>query len=117
MRLRGRVAYVPPVDWADEVRVTKFEIGTPNEFLGADFATMRVHQINKSDEETKMLNFYAKVSDSAQDFIGNKSGATAVKIGLIAAGIAAAIIVNIGLLGGELSTLFNTVTTELDVTP
>ncbi len=46
-------------------------------------------------------------------FFGNKSGATAIEYGLIAAGIAVAIIVAVGLLGDNLSALFTTVATEI----
>ncbi len=52
-------------------------------------------------------------------FLGSKSGVTAIEYGLIAAGIAVGIIVAVGLLGDNLSTLFNTVATEIaaDSTP
>ncbi len=48
-------------------------------------------------------------------FLGNKSGATAIEYGLIAAGIAVAIIVAVGLVGDNLSVLFDTVAKELAV--
>lgn len=40
-------------------------------------------------------------------------GATAVEYGLLVAGIAVAIVVTVGLVGGQLNTLFNTVVTAL----
>lgn len=46
-------------------------------------------------------------------FAKDESGATAIEYGLIAALIAVAIIGAAGLLGGQLSTLFNTITTKL----
>ncbi len=46
-------------------------------------------------------------------FLGNKFGATAIEYGLIAAGIAVAIIVAVGLVGDNLSVLFDTVAKEL----
>ncbi len=47
-------------------------------------------------------------------FLADRSGATAIEYGLIAAGIAVAIIVAVGLLGDNLSTLFNTIAKEID---
>ncbi len=41
------------------------------------------------------------------------SGATAIEYGLIAAGIAVAIIVAVGLLGDELALLFNSISSEI----
>jgi pilus assembly protein Flp/PilA len=46
-------------------------------------------------------------------FAKNESGATAIEYGLIAAGIAVAIIVAVQLVGTNLNTLFNTVATNL----
>ena len=46
-------------------------------------------------------------------FTKNLSGATAIEYGLIAAGIAVAIIAAVGLLGGSLSSLFDTLGSEL----
>ncbi len=48
-----------------------------------------------------------------RSFLSNKSGATAIEYGLIAAGIAVAIIVAVGLVGDNLSVLFDTVAKEL----
>jgi pilus assembly protein Flp/PilA len=41
------------------------------------------------------------------------TGATAVEYGLLVAGIAVAIVVTVGLVGGQLNTLFNSVVTAL----
>ncbi len=49
-----------------------------------------------------------------RSFLGNKSGATAIEYGLIAAGIAVAIIVAVGLLGDNLSLLFDKLADEID---
>ena len=46
-------------------------------------------------------------------FIKNDSGATAIEYGLIAAGIAVAILVAVNSVGSSLTTLFNTVATDL----
>ena len=46
-------------------------------------------------------------------FIRNESGATAIEYGLIAAGIAVAIITIVGAVGDELVTLFTSVQTGL----
>ncbi len=46
-------------------------------------------------------------------YLGNRSGATAIEYGLIAAGIAVAIIVAVGLLGDNLSLLFDKVAKEI----
>jgi pilus assembly protein Flp/PilA len=43
----------------------------------------------------------------------DESGATAIEYGLIAAGIAVAIVAAVGLVGGQLNTLFGTVVTDL----
>ncbi len=43
----------------------------------------------------------------------DESGATAIEYGLIAAGIAVAIIVAVGLLGDELAILFNSIASEI----
>ncbi len=48
-------------------------------------------------------------------FLANRSGATAIEYGLIAAGIAVAIIVAVGLVGDNLSLLFDTIAKELAV--
>lgn len=45
---------------------------------------------------------------------GDRSGATAVEYGIIAAGIAVTIIAAVNLVGGEVSTMFNTIDTAVD---
>ena len=46
-------------------------------------------------------------------FMADRSGATAIEYGLIAAGIAVAIIVAVGLLGDNLSLMFDKVAKEI----
>ncbi len=46
-------------------------------------------------------------------FAKDESGATAIEYGLIAAGIGVAIVATVGLVGGQLNTLFDTVVTDL----
>ena len=46
-------------------------------------------------------------------FLKDEEGVTAIEYGLIAAGIAIAIVTAVGLVGDELVTMFNTVVTEL----
>ena len=46
-------------------------------------------------------------------FVKDESGATAIEYGLIAAGIAIAIITAVNGLGGKLSSSFNTISTSL----
>ena len=57
-----------------------------------------------------MLKFIAKAHAR---FMADDKGATAIEYGLIAAGIAVAIMVTVGLLGDELDAMFNEVVTEL----
>ncbi len=57
-----------------------------------------------------MLGLYVKLSEKIRKFAADESGVTAIEYGLIAAGIAVAIIVAVGLLGTELSAMFDTVT-------
>ena len=49
-----------------------------------------------------------------RSFLSDESGATAIEYGLIAAGIAVAIIAAVGLLGESLATMFEEVGDELD---
>ena len=49
-----------------------------------------------------------------RSFTKNESGATAIEYGLIAAGIAVAIIAAVGLLGDSLASLFTDVGDKLD---
>jgi pilus assembly protein Flp/PilA len=46
-------------------------------------------------------------------FVEDESGATAIEYGLIAAGISVAILVAVNSVGSSLTTLFNTVATDL----
>ena len=59
-----------------------------------------------------MLKLYLSTIDKFQAF-KDESGATAIEYGLIAAGIAVAIIVAVGLLGEELSDMFEAVTAAI----
>jgi pilus assembly protein Flp/PilA len=47
------------------------------------------------------------------DFLGNDEGAAAIEYGLLAAGIAVAIIAVVAALGSNLNTTFSTVSTAL----
>jgi len=46
-------------------------------------------------------------------YVDDESAATAIEYGLIAAGIAVAIVVAVGALGDQLSTLFETIKSDL----
>ena len=59
-----------------------------------------------------MLKFYVSATEKLRAF-KDESGATAIEYGLIAAGIAVAIIVAVGLLGDELAVLFNSISSEI----
>lgn len=59
-----------------------------------------------------MLELYAWPAQKLQA-IEDESGATAVEYALIAAGIALAIIVSVGLIGDELAFFFNSVSSEI----
>jgi pilus assembly protein Flp/PilA len=52
-----------------------------------------------------------------QKFLADESGATAIEYGLIAAGIAIAIITAVQGVGTQLSTNFDTIKTKLTTTP
>ena len=54
---------------------------------------------------------------SISQFIRDESGATAIEYGLIAAGIAVAIIATVQALGTNLNTTFSTVSTALKYQP
>ena len=54
-----------------------------------------------------------KFTADARKFFKNTSGATAIEYGLIAAGIAIAIVAVVGLLGDQLSALFTQVANAL----
>ena len=59
----------------------------------------------------------AKLKVTFQKFLADESGATAIEYGLIAAGIAIAIITAVGSVGSQLSTNFDTIKTKLIATP
>ena len=48
-----------------------------------------------------------------KSFLANESGATAIEYALIAGGISIAILTTVGLIGGQLNTLFATVVTVI----
>ncbi len=60
-----------------------------------------------------MLGLYVELSEKIRKFAADASGATAIEYGLIAAGIAVAIIVAVNLVGTNLTALFNTVAGKL----
>ena len=59
-----------------------------------------------------MFKLYVSAVEKLQA-LKDESGATAIEYGLIAAGIAVAIIVAVGLLGDELAVLFNSIASEI----
>ena len=59
-----------------------------------------------------MLKLYVSTIEKFRA-LKDESGATAIEYGLIAAGIAVAIIVAVGLLGDELAILFNSISSEI----
>ena len=59
-----------------------------------------------------MFNLYVSAVEKLRA-LKDESGATAIEYGLIAAGIAVAIIVAVGLLGDELALLFNAIASEI----
>ena len=59
-----------------------------------------------------MSERYVRVAKKLQAF-EDESGATAVEYALIAAGIALAIIVSVGLIGDELAAFFNSVSSQI----
>ena len=61
-----------------------------------------------------MLRQYVNVTESIRKFAADPSGATAIEYGLIAAGIAVAIIVAVGALGDELALMFQDVADEVE---
>lgn len=60
-----------------------------------------------------MLKLYVML----KTFRDDRKGATAIEYGLIAAGIAVVIIVAVNTLGGDLNSMFETITEELGNTP
>ncbi len=59
-----------------------------------------------------MLHGYIKASETLKKFAANTTGATGIEFGLIIAGIAAMCIPAVGILGGEISELFNSIRCE-----
>ncbi len=53
------------------------------------------------------------VGDSVRGFVTNSSGATAVEYGILASAIAVAIIVSVGIIGGQIGTVFDTTATKI----
>jgi pilus assembly protein Flp/PilA len=64
-------------------------------------------------EGKTMLRFHIRISELLKSFAVDAQGATAIEYGLIAAGIAVAIITVVGLLGDELAAMFGQVQTEI----
>ena len=60
-----------------------------------------------------MLQHYVRGFEALSKFAADAKGATAIEYGLIASGIAIAIIVSVGLLGDELAGLFEFLEAEL----
>ncbi len=60
-----------------------------------------------------MLSLYVNLSEKIRKFAADESGVTAIEYGLIAAGIAVAIITAVGLLGTALSDMFDAVTAAI----
>ena len=60
-----------------------------------------------------MLRQYVRLSVNIRKFASDLSGATAIEYGLIAAGIAVAIILSVGVLGDELAAMFTQVQVEV----
>ncbi len=59
-----------------------------------------------------MLQRYIKASETLRKFTANTTGTTAIEFGLIAAGVAAMTIPAVGILGGKISELFNSIRCE-----
>ena len=57
---------------------------------------------------------FTKIIAWREAYLKDEDGATAIEYGLIAAGIAVAIAVTVGLVGDELVTMFEGVQTELE---
>ncbi len=64
-----------------------------------------------------MLGLYVNLSEKIRKFAADESGVTAIEYGLIAAGIAVAIITAVGLLGTELSNMFDAVAAAVAPAP
>ncbi len=61
-----------------------------------------------------MLRSYVWISETLKSFAADAEGVTAIEYGLIAAGIAVAIITVVGALGDELALMFQQIATELE---
>ncbi len=59
-----------------------------------------------------MLMLYVSAVEKLQAF-KDESGATAIEYALIAAGVALAIIVSVGLIGDELAVLFTSISSQI----
>ena len=71
------------------------------------------HQQIRNVKGKSMLRSYVRMSEHLKKFAADAQGATAIEYGLIAAGIAVAIITVVGLLGDELAELFGQIETEI----
>ncbi len=61
-----------------------------------------------------MLRLYVTASEALSKLKADTSGATAIEYGLLAAGIPVAIIVAVAVLGDGVTTLYSTITTEVE---
>ncbi len=59
-----------------------------------------------------MLQGYIRASETLKKFAANTTGTTAIEFGLIVAGIAVMSIPAVGMLGAEISELFNSIRCE-----
>ena len=59
-----------------------------------------------------MLQGYIRASETLKKFAANTTGTSAIEFGLIAAGIAATSIPAVGMLGAEISEMFNSIRCE-----
>ena len=64
-------------------------------------------------ERTRQCHLEAKLKHHIKRFLGDEAGATAIEYGLIAAGIALAIIAIVNGLGSNLSTQFTNINSSL----
>ncbi len=62
-----------------------------------------------------MLHLFVRIPEILGNFAADAKGATAIEYGLIAAGIAVAIITVVGLLGDELAAMFGQVEAEIAI--
>ena len=94
--------------------ITDFSVYNPQLCTGCSKLRLdlRDARLTQTIEESVMLKLYVSTIEKFQAF-KDESGATAIEYGLIAAGIAVAIIVAVGLLGDELAVLFNSISSEI----